>query len=1318
MASAGNPNQQPGPFDVQKLFRQSPNPNSNLNVLPSPPPPLPLPSSSYPPPSSPFSYPTQTLHPHHYMPYPPPPPQDPSPPPPPNMHLQQRTLSYPTPPLQPPPQQQQQQHRSPNHNDGARLMALLGTTPSSDSSSPIPPPSSIQPSLPVFPSAPPANLATTQHSAPMRLLSTKQPKGRRLVGDHRVVYDVDVRNQGEVQPQLEVTPITKYVSDPSLVLGRQIAVNKSYICYGLKMGSIRVLNINTALRHLLKGHTQRVTDMAFFAEDVHFLASASVDGLVFVWKIDEGPDAEDKPQITGKVVIAIQMVGEGEPVHPRVCWHSHKQEFLVVGIGKRVLKIDTTKVGKGEVFSAEEPLKCSLDKLVDGIQLVGKHDGEVTDLSMCQWMTTRLVSASSDGMVKIWEDRKALPLAVLRPHDGQPVNSATFLTAPHSPEHIVLVTAGPLNREVKIWVSASEEGWLLPSDADSWKCTQTLDLKSSAETRAEEAFFNQVVALPCAGLILLANAKKNAIYAVHIEYGQCPAATRMDYIAEFTVTMPILSLTGTSESLPDGNHIVQVYCVQTQAIQQYALDLSQCLPPPLESMGLEKADSNANQTFGKSSSDRLPSLEASQGSVPTEIPVVSAAYKQHIVTNNESAPSARYPISSGVPDVSSLHDLSTLETKQNVVPSTVSDADSILVASPSVPLSPRLSGNLSGFRSPSNNFDPSSPLGIRPIEQQVLDYSADGRAETVPANISDSSLLDDNSRKAGTKKQNDISTVPIHLVTPSELNSGVSSSDNAQGLSGGEVSFQDLVNNNDLDSAEVEVKVGDSEKCQNDEFESQREAAIHVAEKKEKAFYSQASDLNIRMARECCSLSTEVHNADNSVVKEAFDISSNAGEEEFQDSSKDGLVSISESVSVNATHTPLSGTKVKKQKGKNVQVSGSSSTSPSPFNSTDSFIEPGNSTNLPPGSESSSSNIQALLETLVNQQIAMQKEIAEMQKQILAMQVKEGKRLETALGRCIEKTNKTNIDALWARFQEENMKHEKLERERTQQITSSIANSNKESAAILDRTLKKELAAVGQAVARQVTPAVEKSTSSAITESFQRGVGDKAVNQLEKSINTKLEATVARQIQVQFQTSGKQALQDGLKSCLEASVIPGFEMSCKSMFEQVDTAFQKGMIEHTTAAQQQLDSTQSTLALALREALNSATSITRTLSGEIADGQRKLLALATAGANSKAINPLATQLSNGPLGSLHEMVEAPMDPTKELSRLISERKFEEAFTGALQRSDVSIVSWLCSQVCFNFTCVYIAIDLRCRFFLHFSIFVFQKLVGVLNLVVG
>ncbi|XVE87597.1 hypothetical protein DITRI_Ditri19aG0000800 [Diplodiscus trichospermus] len=58
-----------------------------------------------------------------------------------------------------------------------------------------------------------------------------------------------------------------------------------------------------------------------------------------------------------------------------------------------------------------------------------------------------------------------------------------------------------------------------------------------------------------------------------------------------------------------------------------------------------------------------------------------------------------------------------------------------------------------------------------------------------------------------------------------------------------------------------------------------------------------------------------------------------------------------------------------------------------------------------------------------------------------------------------------------------------------------------------------------------------------------------------------------------------------------------------------------------------------------------------------------------------------TQFStNGPLAHLHEMPEALLDPRKELAIMIAERKYDEAFTAALHRSDVSIVSWLCSQV--------------------------------------
>ncbi|XVF26255.1 hypothetical protein REPUB_Repub13aG0283200 [Reevesia pubescens] len=1288
MASSGNPNPQPqggvggGGFDMNKLFKPSssmhhhqnmnviatpPSPNTtNLTTSPSfpaqsstLPPPYLTPSSSYPPPSGPYPF-----HHPHYLPYPPPP----SP-----QHQQPLLHPHPLhhqPQLRPVPYQPQPSPPPTPTSGNDLLMAFFGTqTP--------------------LPSAPLLNMNAIP-SAPVRLLSSKAPRGRHLFGTN-LLYDIHARMPGEVQPQLEVTPITKYASDPGLVLGRQIAVNRNYISYGLKLGNIRILNINTALRSLLRGHTQRVTDMAFFAEDVHLLASASVDGRVLVWRINEGPDDEDKPQIFGKVVISLQIVGHAESIHTLVCWHPHKQEILMVAIGNRILKIDTMKVGNLEGFSAEEPLNCSVDKLIDGVQFVGKHDGEITELSMCQWLTTRLASASVDGMVKIWEDRKALPLAVLRPHDGHPVNSATFLTAPHRPDHIVLITGGPLNREVKIWASTSEEGWLLPSDGESWQCTQTLELRSSAESKVEDAFFNQVVALPRAGLFLLANAQKNAIYVVHIDYGPNPAATRMDYIAEFTVTMPILSLTGTSDSLPGGEHTVQVYCVQTQAIQQYALDLSQCLPPPLENTDLERTDSSVAHDFDAMNSDDSASQELSHGFKPTEMTLSSSIPMSPInCSSSESATMASRPQNLASSEITSISegDESGMESKPSALPS-CNSAENMHTASHPISLSPTLSRKSSGFRSPSS----ADHVGNH---SSAHDHSVDHRVDAVKENKVDMSSSGDNLQKGEDIAQNDISMIPdppavfkhpTHLVMPSEILSTVAStSENAQisqDINIGKATVQDAVVKNDADSIEVEVAVdGDTGFGQTSETECPRDSHTTIADNKEKAFYSQASDLGIQMARDFCAETYDVEGAqqanDFGVAGQA-DRPTNAGDGEDQYVMKDVPPKVGQSDTAIAVSPSLVSAKGKKQRGKISQVSGPSSPSASPYNSTDSSNEPGCSS----GSLSAEAVFPQLLamQDVLEQLVSMQKEMQKQMNLIVSAPVyKEGKRLEASLGRSIEKVVKANTDAMWARFQDENVKLEKLERDCTQQITNLITNCmNKDLPAMFEKSLK-EIAAVGPVLARAISPTLEKSISFAITESFQKGVGERAVNQLEKSVSSKLEATVARQIQAQFQTSGKQALQDALRSSLEASIIPAFEMSCKSMFEQIDVTFQKGLIKHTTAAQQQFENAHSSLAVALRDAINSATSITQTLSGELADGQRKILAIAAAGANSKAGNLLVTQLSNGPLAHLHEPPEAQVDPTKELASMIAERKYDEAFTAALHRSDVSIVSWLCSQV--------------------------------------
>ncbi|KAF9608372.1 hypothetical protein IFM89_009491, partial [Coptis chinensis] len=108
------------------------------------------------------------------------------------------------------------------------------------------------------------------------------------------------------------------------------------------------------------------------------------------------------------------------------------------------------------------------------------------------------------------------------------------------------------------------------------------------------------------------------LYCVY--YGPNPMATRIDYIVEFTVAVPILILLWNKVFFTDGEHVVQVYCGQTQAIQQYALELSQCLPPTPETTSLEKSDSGVYSKLNTPSSDGFGSADSVTISDALEMP--------------------------------------------------------------------------------------------------------------------------------------------------------------------------------------------------------------------------------------------------------------------------------------------------------------------------------------------------------------------------------------------------------------------------------------------------------------------------------------------------------------------------------------------------------------------------------------------------------------------------------------------------------------------------------------------------------------------------
>jgi len=235
----------------------------------------------------------------------------------------------------------------------------------------------------------------------------------------------------------------------------------------------------------------------------------------------------------------------------------------------------------------------------------------------------------------------------------------------------------------------------------------------------------------------------------------------------------------------------------------------------------------------------------------------------------------------------------------------------------------------------------------------------------------------------------------------------------------------------------------------------------------------------------------------------------------------------------------------------------------------------------------------------------------------------------------------------------------------------------------LERGFKKEFASIGPVVAQAVLPPLQKAVSTTVAESFQKGYTEKLYPHLEKSVGAKLEGTVTRQIQTQFQTIGRQALQEALRSCFESTVLPAFERTCRSMFDHVESSFQHGMAEYTQHAQQELLSSHTALASTLQETVASATLLADSLKGELADGQRKLVTLAeNASANAACVPPVTKQMNGGlpdKVLSLQHLEES-LDPTIELTRLVKEHKLEEAFNKALSLSDVAVVSWLCMQM--------------------------------------
>jgi len=257
------------------------------------------------------------------------------------------------------------------------------------------------------------------------------------------------------------------------------------------------------------------------------------------------------------------MPESAEGLTPRVRWLGRSRLVASIGDGIFVAAVDT-KVGAAPRVATVD---LTLDSAVEGIAVVSKLRSRPSVVDMAVSVTDsggQLAVGYDDGAVRVWT-----PTAdVLHPFhmdqtftpfddEDKPLASVTWVGASS------LVVGGERNAQLALWTLGDGANDMLGAES-----VQTLTFASSKDGGDSEGIYNFVCcARPNARLMLLANLRRQSVYAVHFTED----CSGFDYVSEFSATMPILSFTALREPAEEGEAgagTLQLYCMQTQAIQQ------------------------------------------------------------------------------------------------------------------------------------------------------------------------------------------------------------------------------------------------------------------------------------------------------------------------------------------------------------------------------------------------------------------------------------------------------------------------------------------------------------------------------------------------------------------------------------------------------------------------------------------------------------------------------------------------------------------------------------------------------------------------------
>ncbi|XP_004913558.1 enhancer of mRNA-decapping protein 4 isoform X2 [Xenopus tropicalis] len=365
-------------------------------------------------------------------------------------------------------------------------------------------------------------------------------------------HDSNICSKARGSNKVKIQPVAKYDWEQKYYCGNLIAVSNDYIAYATRGANgsamVRVLSLTTAERILLKGITGSVTDLAFAHLKSNHLACLDEAGSLFVWQL-----SMTNGKIQDDIVVHIRRPENTVLSNfRRIIWCPYipeeSEENVVDDTSQTValLHEDKAEVWDLEIVRANHSTwPVDVSEIKEGFIIVKGHSGRLSEGALSPDGTV-LATASHDGYVKFWQiyiEGQDQPrcLHEWKPHNGRPLSCLLFCDNhkkqdPEVPFWRFLITGADQNRELKVWCTVS---WTslqtIQFSPDPFSSGILPGLKASLDLSAE--------------FLILTDVQRKVLYVMELKQNQDEGKATFTSISEFLLTHPVLSF-----GIQDVNH--------------------------------------------------------------------------------------------------------------------------------------------------------------------------------------------------------------------------------------------------------------------------------------------------------------------------------------------------------------------------------------------------------------------------------------------------------------------------------------------------------------------------------------------------------------------------------------------------------------------------------------------------------------------------------------------------------------------------------------------------------------------------------------------